>query len=436
VLRTVIKVLASNAKHVSMNDPVEPAFRRLFDAKTHWHNASHSYFDPSSFRIAINSCIQELRNVTFVLQANKRDIEGFEGWYTPWQENMRANSSLRWLVDARNHVVKKGDLDMLSRLRIEVIGSYLAGEVRIFEEEYDSNLTNKDIYDKTIAQGLPAEVFENSYVKLERRWVDKNYPKYELLELLSECWAIVSDLLLDAPGRNVSSSESEASKVSLPPCMHEEMEMRAAWMRVKGDTLVPTRVETESVMINPQEVEQVMEKYGDSPLFKQLDSKSSLVNTSWLNQTNTFYEQAKYFLAKDGHHIHLAIIFVDSKPVQMVEIWNEEAGDKFLTMNNLVSRIERIAGDAVIIVSEAWTAAYDPNNHYRRPVDSPGRQEALLLVAASKDGENYCYSTPFFRNGEKISFGKQLLTDASKMNVIQPILVMWEKQQARDEKES
>lgn len=159
------------------------------------------YFEPNSFRMAINSCIQELRNVTFVLQANKRGIEGFDNWYQPWQEKMRVNQSLKWLVSARNYIVKQGDLDLNSVLRIEVIGSYLAGEIRIFEQDYEPNLTNKEIFEKTITLGLPEQVFKNSYVKLERRWVDVNHPDHELLDLLSICWASVAELLLDAPGK-------------------------------------------------------------------------------------------------------------------------------------------------------------------------------------------------------------------------------------------
>ena len=80
-----------------MNEAIKPAFKRLFDAQSHWHSAHKSYFDPSSFRIAVNSCIQELRNVTFVLQNNKRDIDEFDAWYEPWQEKMRANKSLHWI---------------------------------------------------------------------------------------------------------------------------------------------------------------------------------------------------------------------------------------------------------------------------------------------------------------------------------------------------
>jgi hypothetical protein len=74
-----------------MHESIKPASKRLFDAQTHWHNANKEYFNPSTFSLHMNSCIQELRNVTFLLQSNKRGIEGFDEWYEPWQERMRAN---------------------------------------------------------------------------------------------------------------------------------------------------------------------------------------------------------------------------------------------------------------------------------------------------------------------------------------------------------
>lgn len=88
-----------------MHTSIEPAFRRLFDAQTQWHSAMESYFDPNKFRISVNACIQELRNVTFVLQNNKQGIENFDDWYNPWQDKMRKNQSLKWLVSARNHTM-------------------------------------------------------------------------------------------------------------------------------------------------------------------------------------------------------------------------------------------------------------------------------------------------------------------------------------------
>jgi hypothetical protein len=43
-----------------------------------------------------------------------RHDEEFEEWYGAWQEKMRADERMRWLVEARNTVEKQGDLDLHS----------------------------------------------------------------------------------------------------------------------------------------------------------------------------------------------------------------------------------------------------------------------------------------------------------------------------------
>lgn len=409
-----------------MNDSLKPAFRRLFDAKAYWQKAIDGYFEPNNFRMAVNSCIQELRNVTFVLQANKREIPGFDAWYEPWQEKMRANPSLRWLVDARNHIVKQGDLELLSKLRVEVIGSYLAGEVAIFEEDYNPNLTNSEIYSKTVSLGLPVEVFENSYVKLQRRWIDKNYPDHELSELLSECWLAVSALLFDAPNSGLSASEKGGPR--LPPCMHEQLHMRATLMKVSGETLVPTVISSESVSVDDEKRAVLQEKYGDTPLFRSAGKGKKLSERPFRGQCELLFEQAKAVLQRDGYHVHLAMVFVGKRLAQLIEIRNEDKADKYVTIRDLASTMERIGADAVIMVSEAWRATFDPSNPYHGAADAPTRQEGLMLVGATMQGETYCFTAPFFRTDDDISFGDESVVDDKNLNVIQPVMAMWEKQ--------
>ena len=399
----------------------------------HWHKAVDSYFEPNDFRVAINSCIQELRNVTFVLQSNKRDIPEFDSWYGPWQQKMRANSGLRWLIDARNYIVKQGDLELCSKLRIEVIGSYLADEIPIFEEDFNPSLTNEEIYAKTISMGLPSEVFENSYVKIQRRWIDQSYPDHELVELLSECWSAVIELLLDAPSA-VTTEERQLAKPKLPPCMHDHLRIRSILMKVSKETLVPALLSSEHVSIDDKKREKLQELYGDTPLFLAKSKGTNLSSTSFKEQCQFFFEQAKAVLKKDSYHIHLAIIFVQKKLAQIVEIRNADRADKYITTLDLASKMERIGADSVIIVSEAWNAPFDPSNPYRGAAESPQRQEILMLFGATNVGEGYCFTVPFFRSCDDLSYGEQTISDAKNMNALQPFFTMW-KQQKRAKNE-
>src|ERR1700676_3214289 len=96
--------------------PLHDVHQRLEDAVRMWKRANDSYFSPDDFRIAVQPCIQAFRSATWVLQNNKDKITGFEVWYSKWQEKMRSDVVLRWLVEARNQIEKQGDLQTKSKL--------------------------------------------------------------------------------------------------------------------------------------------------------------------------------------------------------------------------------------------------------------------------------------------------------------------------------
>ena len=54
--------------------PIASADRRLRDAYHHWKTLENVYFEPDAFRVGLNSFVQEARNVTWILQKNKRMV--------------------------------------------------------------------------------------------------------------------------------------------------------------------------------------------------------------------------------------------------------------------------------------------------------------------------------------------------------------------------
>jgi hypothetical protein len=45
-----------------------------------------------------------------MIQKYKAQIDHFDLWYQPWQQRMREDRVMRWVVEARNLIVKEGDL--------------------------------------------------------------------------------------------------------------------------------------------------------------------------------------------------------------------------------------------------------------------------------------------------------------------------------------
>ena len=87
------------------------------DCHDHWHAALDKYMEPDGFRLELNALIQNLRNVTWLLQKQKAHLPGFSDWYPKWQAAVKPNPVMGWIVKARNRIVKEADLELLSTAR-------------------------------------------------------------------------------------------------------------------------------------------------------------------------------------------------------------------------------------------------------------------------------------------------------------------------------
>lgn len=99
--------------------PIKPAERRLSDSQAYWNLAADAYQEPDVFIRHTQATIQALRIVTWLLQKAKQQLPGFEAWYGVCQERMSSDRVLKWLVDMRNHIEKRGDMEPGSSLHME-----------------------------------------------------------------------------------------------------------------------------------------------------------------------------------------------------------------------------------------------------------------------------------------------------------------------------
>lgn len=104
--------------------PLLGVHARLDDLHTLWHEAVSHYQAPERFRTFLNAAIQAARNVTFVLQKQKESIPGFDTWYEPWRDRLKEDPVMRWIVEARNRVVKAGDLQVTSQAKVSIVAGY------------------------------------------------------------------------------------------------------------------------------------------------------------------------------------------------------------------------------------------------------------------------------------------------------------------------
>ena len=66
--------------------PILQVHTRLNQAFSMFSEVGSRYQKPDAFTVTLNDLIQALRNVTFILQAEKSKIPDFDKWYPPYQE--------------------------------------------------------------------------------------------------------------------------------------------------------------------------------------------------------------------------------------------------------------------------------------------------------------------------------------------------------------
>lgn len=92
------------------------------------------------------------------------------------------------------------------------------------------------------------------------------------------------------------------------------------------------------------------------------------------------------FLA-DGYHITIIFLLRDGALIHMMQIAPEDQGEKYLLMRSIGHEVVKRGADAVVMLGEVWTAAYDATAPYRRAGDAPEKSEAVMATLVSKTGE-------------------------------------------------
>lgn len=401
--------------------PGATANKRLFDARTHWVRALDSYFSPEDFRLEINACIQALRNVTFVLQADKARIPNFDHWYGGWQSRMRADAKMKWSVEARNTIVKAKDLELHSKLRASLVGSYLDAEIPTLQAKFSPQITTTNILAEFKKRGIPAEYLQHAQLRIERRWVIDDFPTGEFLELLAYCWTFLSRVLIDLP--NAQTGAPPAEGWGLPPCMVDDGECRSIWIKVSTGEV--SFLDTSSGGIRKEDIDSTtqvdfIQKYGLSNMPTPPTTGNELRDRAMF-----FFEMAKTMLKVDGHHVFAVMLFTHSHKAIFLELRPEDRSDKYRMWRTVASEVKRVQAHSLISIAEAWTATIQPGQPFQYAAETPNRGEALHLIAASEDGSGFVFSAPFTRNGAEIVIHEAEESNLDSVNAIAPVLSVW-----------
>jgi hypothetical protein len=408
--------------------PLAAVDRRLEDVHRFWHQAKGAYFDPDAFRAAIQTAIQNARTVTWVLQKNKDLIPEFDKWYAPWQQKL-ANPLMKWMLEARNRIEKQGDLEAHSFVSAEIVASHLdeGPHIQVPAKLADAPLALV----KSIPQNaLGAHVKRDGILRIRRRWIENTLPDRELLDAVADAYGQLSQVVLDAHRQmglmktttNVETGQEypEGDRDGRMPCMigHEDARTLDIWLA----TGKPLAIEEERHEVDMSKLPELKERYGVDPRDMFADGGEPH------DHARALFANARVLFEKDGYHVTVFFFLRDGEvAAPPIGLNPEEHGHKYMMMRNLAHEARRIGADAAVVISEAWTAPFDPANPYMRAVDSPKRRELLTATVVSKSGEPLYLAAEILRDGDKVSLGPTTEHVSTQQYAFAPFYEVWGK---------
>jgi hypothetical protein len=416
--------------------PLAAVDRRLDDAHRLWHEAEGAYFDPDAFRLKSQLAIQTLRQITFILQNQKRRIPNFDTWYGTqdkdgvWQKRLRDIPLMRWLVEARNKIEKQGDLEAESFVRAEIIASHLdegpCVEVaaRLFE--------GPEALLCRIPVGAIAEhVRAHGTLRIERRWVESDLPQFELLDAMAMAYGHLSELVADAhrqmglaPPRTENHETGERFDAATLgwrlPCMIGHDQPRALLLSLSDGSRISFEREHREIDLTGAE-EGLTERYGASGIEVFRNAFSGGQD----GVPKNLFDAARMAFLRDGYHLPFLFLLRDYQLVKILVTPIENRAQKYLQMRHLAAEVIKYGADAAISIGEAWMTPLAEIRGYQSPSEVPTRREGLLLVMVGKSGEPVQYWAMIERQGENVSLGETIVTRGQPVWKFAPFYQAW-----------
>lgn len=436
--------------------PTPTAHKRLEEVHSFWHKCVDGYQDPEDFRVNLNACIQAARNLTFALQAEKRLIDDFDDWYTPWQAAIKADPIMKWLNEARVQIVHRGDLETNSLAVARLIVDYSdaarevvdglgsarpepRGEADVREEvSAPPLLTLAEILEHVSGLELPDRVYRESTLSIERRWEDSALPGRELTESLAHVYGFLRRVIHDAHDHvgithgTVADLDGETVRVpEVPenggrlPCMVTTRSVRTVTFNVK-DGRVATAGRRVALRPSAAKARAAQKKYKlERASIGELPSVETI-----LDLTDWYAERAKAIVRSGEEHAWMVFFFRGTVPVDAQALFARDAAEKRALAQELADIVAVNGVDGVVEVGEFWHAPFTvgPDGAHLRPADHPHRGEALAIHIELADGRSKTTSLLIERRRglrRRVKFLPTHDESGYQNNTLEPVRAVW-----------
>jgi len=217
---------------------------------------------------------------------------------------------------------------------------------------------------------------------------------------------------------DIGHSQGKESRRGRLPCMigHGDARSHNVWLAT-GQAI---EIEQKTVEFDREQAELVAGKY-------ELDPKKIFPSTAPTPEAtlNGLFATARKMFIVDGHHDTIAFLINGARPLHLMRLAVQEHGEKYLVMRMLANEVIKCGADGVIIISEVWSAPYDPSKPYRRAVDAPEKREFLIATLVTKTGDPVQLHALIKRTGDVVTLGDtDTLRDQAQISFA-PIYAAW-----------
>ena len=393
--------------------PLQQTHTRLHHVHDLWHRVAADYCDPDAFVVSFNASLQALRSVSFMLQKESARIPDFKKWYASHEAQYQSDPLMRWLKNARNYVEKEGDLDLHSRVRVNLLG--VGAKLPELDFELHPLLTQEEIA-SLMGPRLPERVRSVAVLEVERRWVSADLPEHELLDLLAYGYGVVAEVVADAHrqcgalmqtfgdeahGRRPSRERYLGGRL---PCMVAHRELRTAHMHLGRNVLMS--VTSHERQMTHDDIEEPPFELPES--FLNRDEGEDL-----LTQAGRWVQFAQLVTKAQGYHLPMATVYPGGDEAAIIHQLHAEDWQEQLMMMEAVAReVERRGAEGVMFIGELSREGPDGTT--------------LCVAAASDDGSRRQWLTPMSYDGnDHVQFGETRVEDGIVPDFFSPVLRAW-----------
>ncbi len=270
-----------------------------------------------------------------------------------------------------------------------------------------------DIAKNRLSQ-LPPQIRSGAFLTVERRWVVEDLPDHELLEALSHCYGVLSQVVAEAHERANARfvvCDANTGEVNIPtkhlggklPCMVLDRDHRTVLVSlasVSCDSIQRIR------QVDPDEGDKVAKRYGLTR--KSKEHQESRGETTPDDLARTLLHAAQKMLAKDKRLLSMAWVRrADGQWMPHALQPPEDDADKAILMYLLARHVERDGATAVVHIGEVWIGTRESAAKGIRPTDAPDRSEGILATILVEGEPPRALAVRFSRSlFGKITFGE------------------------------